>query len=61
MGDDVTGELRDSLAVIHSSVTLLRRRLGGDPRACAQLERIVAHLDKMSALLVHIERTRTPE
>lgn len=58
MGNDLTGELRDSLAVIHSSVALLRRRLPPDDPARTQLERIVRHLDKMTLVLSQLEHAR---
>ena len=58
MEDDLTGQLRDSLAVIHSSVALLRRRMRSDEFTQAHLERIVTHLDKITVALAGLERLR---
>jgi hypothetical protein len=60
MGDDLTGDLRDSLAVIHSSVALLRRRLDSDEFTRVHIERILVHLDKISVTLADLERSRDP-
>jgi hypothetical protein len=58
MGDELTGQLRDSLAVIHSSVALLRRRMTDEPSTRVHLERIIVHLDKMADLVAGLERLR---
>lgn len=49
--EDLTGELRDLLAVIHSSTSLLRRRAGGDEGTSKQLDRIHEHVRRASELL----------
>lgn len=56
---EITGELRDSLAVIYSSVTILRRQLGNDADTFApHLERIATHLELMCVVLARLERAR---
>ncbi len=49
--DDLTGELRDLLAVIHSSASLLGRRVTGDEKISKHLERIHEHVRRASDLL----------
>jgi hypothetical protein len=53
--EDLTGELRDLLAVIHSSASLLRRRGGGDEGTDKHLDRIHEHVRRASELLAKLD------
>lgn len=53
--EDLAGELRDLLAVIHSSASLLRRRMAGDAATTKHLARIDDHIARATALLQQLE------
>lgn len=55
--DDLTGELRDLLAVIHSSASLLRRRVSVDDKTTKHLERIHEHVQRASDLLDKLDNS----
>lgn len=53
--EDLTGELRDLLAVIHSSTSVLRRRAAGDEATNKHLQRIHEHVRRASELLTKLD------